>query len=156
MNQYDLHMARQDDLKAIHTRAIKETEDQHYVADNLKCIYSVDLNDDQGKPYMAELSVLRRGFKIQWTAKAGMYELLRTNTSEFYKWVSESDINAFLEHGFIRTVDERQLERDRKQVEYLNKKIGKANSERNDSLMVHWRQRRVDLIDRISKIEESL
>jgi len=156
MNQYDIHIARQSDLKAIHTRAIKETETQHHVADNLKCIYSVQLNDDLGNPYLAELSVLRRGFKIQWTSKIGMYELLRTNTSEFYKWVAEKDIDLFLKEGFIRTVDLKQLKRDRKSVDALNKKIGKANSERNDSLMVHWRQRRIDLIDRISKIEESL
>jgi hypothetical protein len=149
-------MARQDDLKAIHTRAIKETQAQNHVADNLKCIYSVQINDDQGNPYLAELSVLRRGFKIQWTSKIGMYELLRTNTSEFYKWVDTKDIDIFLEEGFIRTVDKRQLKRDRSAVSALNKKIGQANSERNDSLMVHWRQRRIDLIDRISKIEESL
>ena len=112
--------------------------------------------DDDGNEILFEESVLRRGYKIQYTAKTNMYELFRTTTTDYYKYVNDTIIDEFLEKGFVRTADEHQIARDRKRVEYLNRKIDRANSERNDSLMVHWRQRRKELMDKISRIEENL
>lgn len=112
-----------------------------------------DANDEE---YLIEESVLRRGYKIQYTSKTDMYELFHTNTTDYYKYANDTIIDEFLDKGFVRAADEHQVIRDRKRVEYLNRKIDRANSERNDSLMVHWRQRRKELMDKISKIEESL
>lgn len=154
MNFYEKHMARQEDLKAIHDRAMEETPTGGVDA-NLMCIMEIVKNDDDMNPKLFETAVLRRGFKIQYTIKTGMYELFRTTTTDYYKYVDDTIIDEFLEKGFVRAADEHQIIRDRKRVEFLNKKIDKANSERNDSLMIHWRQRRKELIEKISRIEES-
>lgn len=112
--------------------------------------------DDNGDEFLIEESVIRRGYKIQHTSKTDMYELFNVTTTDYYKYVDDKGIDEFLEKGFVRTADEHQIVRDRKRVDYYNRKIEKASSERNDSMMVHWRQRRQELIDKISKIEENL
>lgn len=155
MNFYEKHLARQEDLQIIHTLALEDTP-KNGVEDNLKCVMRIYLKDDAGTDYLSELSVLRRGYKIQWTAQTKMYELFNTQCTDYYKYVKDTIIDRFLKDGFVRTCDELQIARDRKRIEYLNKKIGKANSERNDSLMIHWRQRRIDLIENINKIEATL
>lgn len=156
MSLYDIHMERQEDLKLIHARALEETQAQHAVPDNLKCIQRIQLQDDAGESYLAELSVLRRGYKIQWTAQTKMYELLNIQNNEYYKWVNNTIIDRFLKNGFLRSCDELQIYRNKAEVKRLNTKLQKANSDRNDSLIVHWRQRRVDLIEKITAIEEAL
>lgn len=155
MNFYEKHLARQDDLKIIHEGAIKDTP-THGIDASLMCVLEIIKNDDQQNPILYEKSVLRRGYKIQYTALTNMYELFLTTTTDYYKYVGDTIIDEFLEKGFVRTADEHQVIRDRKKVEILNRKIDKANSERNDSLMIHWRQRRKELIEKISRIEENL
>jgi hypothetical protein len=154
MNFYDKHMARQDDLKKIHEGAIRDTPIGG-VDSNLMCVMEIIKNNDDMQPELFETAVLRRGYKIQHTVKTDMYELFRTTTTDYYKYVDDTIIDEFLEKGFVRAADEHQIARDRKRVEYLNKKIDKANSERNDSLMIHWRSRRKELIEKITRIEEN-
>lgn len=105
---------------------------------------------------IVEQSVLRRGYKIQYTEKTGLYELLRTNTSDYYKHVNNTEMLQFAEEGWLRTCDTKQVERDRKRLAKFNKKIDNANEQRNDSLITHWRRRRMELIENISSIEEKL
>lgn len=113
-------------------------------------------NENTDKEEVVEKSVLRRGYKIQYTEKTGIYELFRTNTSDYYKHATDSEIKLFVRKGWIRTCDEQQIIRDKKRLAKYNKKIDNANEQRNDSLMTHWRKRRKELIDNISSIEESL
>jgi len=105
---------------------------------------------------IVEKSVLRRGYKIQYTEKTGLYELFRTNSSDYYKHASNAEIKLFERKGWIAAVDAQQIARDKKRLAKYNKKIDNANKERNDSLMTHWRRRRLELIDNISSIEERL
>lgn len=155
MNFYEKHLARQEDLKKIHDDALSSTP-VGGVDSNLMCIMRITKPDDDGVAELIEESVLRRGYKIQYTAKTGMYELFNITTTDYYKYVDDTIIDEFLAKGFIRTVDEHQILRDQKRVEFYGRKIDKANSQRNDSLMVHWRQRRLELIEKISRIQESL
>ncbi|WZE63551.1 hypothetical protein PANI_CDS0031 [Maribacter phage Panino] len=155
MDFYQKHLARQKDLKEIHERAIRETP-KGGVDENLMCIMRVKKTGDGGKTVLFEESVLRRGYKIQHTPQTDMYELFKTTSTDYYKYVDDTIIDEFLEKGFVRAVDEHQIKRDRRRVELLNRKIDKANSERNDSLIIHWRNKRKELIEKISKIEETL
>lgn len=147
MNFMEKIVARQEDLKLIHQRALEELPQQTFVTDYI---------DSSNQIHIIEKSVMRRGFKIQYTDKTGMYELFNIQTTDYYKYTTDSLIDMFLEKGFKRSVDELQIERDRRRVESLNKKIDTANSQRNDSLIIHWRKRREQLINNISKIEEKL
>ena len=105
---------------------------------------------------VVERACMRRGYKIVYTPKTGIYELLRCNTSDYYKHAPKSEVKDFVKLGWLRAVDERQLKRDRKRLAKFNRKIDNANEQRNDSLMVHWRKRRRELIDNISSIEEKM
>lgn len=153
MNFYEKHLSRQSDLKIIHNRAMEETPSGGVDA-NLMCKMKIIKNDDDMNPKLFETAVLRRGFKIQHTLKTNMYELFLINTTDYYKYADDSVIDEFLEKGFVKAADDYQIKRDRRRIEILNKKIDKANSERNDSLMIHWKNRRMELIEKISKIEE--
>jgi len=148
-------MARQEDLKQIYEGAVRDTP-VGGVAPNLMCRMNVIKADENNSPVIAETAILRRGYKIQHTVKTGMYELFLTTTTDYYKYVDDTIIDEFLEKGFVRAVDEHQVKRDKRQVKSLNKKIESATNVRNDSLMVHWRNKRRDLIEKISLIEESL
>ena len=105
---------------------------------------------------ISERSFFRRGYKIAHTTQTGLYELLRTNTSDYYKHATDKEIAFFETHGWVRASDMKQVERNRSSLKVYNRKIDNANKERNDSLMTHWRRRRRELIDNISSIEESL
>lgn len=113
-------------------------------------------NENTDKKELVESSVLRRGYKIQYTEKTGLYELFRTNSSDYYKHASNKEVKLFKEDGWITAVDTQQIARDKKRLAKYNKKIDNANEQRNDSLMTHWRRRRLELIDNISSIEEKL
>lgn len=115
-----------------------------------------DPDSGEKQDFLDEQSFMRRGYKIQYTAKTGMYELFAIHTSDFYKYPSDAIIDEFLAKGWTRTCDEHQIARNKKQVEKFNRKIDNANKERNDSLMTHWRTRREELINNISSIEEGL
>lgn len=120
-------------------------------------IHVVKKRDEESSvPTVVERSCMRRGYKIMYTTKTGLYELLRTNTSDYYKHATKAEILDFVKHGWLRSVDTRQLKRDRTRLAKFNKKIDNANEQRNDSLMVHWRRRRMELIDNISSIEEKM
>lgn len=113
-------------------------------------------NEETDKTEVVERACFRRGYKIVYTPKTGMYELLRTNTSDYYKHASTAEVKDFLKKGWLRAVDERQVLRDRLRLAKYNRRIDNANEQRNDSLMVHWRKRRRELIDNISSIEEQM
>lgn len=113
-------------------------------------------NVDTDKIEIVEKSVLRRGYKIQYTEKTGLYELFRTNSSDYYKHASNAEIELFKRKGWLRAADEQQIARDKIRLAKFNKKIDNANEQRNDSLMTHWRKRRLELINNISSIEEKL
>jgi hypothetical protein len=107
-------------------------------------------------PMVQEHSFLRRGYKIQYTPKTGLYELFHTNSSDYYKYPNDKVIDEFLENGWLQTTDAHQVIRDRKRLTAYNRKIEGAASTRNDSLMTHWRKRREELINNISFIEEKI
>lgn len=155
MTFYEKHLARQSDLAKIHERALAETPTNGVDA-HLMCRMLVSKKSDDGKDVVLESSVIRRGYKIQFTPKTGMYELFKVMTSDYYKYVDDDTIDIFLEKGFVRAVDELQVLRDRRKVEILNRKIDKAGVERNDSMIVHWRNTRKELIEKISRIEEKI
>lgn len=113
-------------------------------------------NEESSVEEIVERACLRRGYKIVYTPKTGIYELLRTNTSDYYKHSPKTEVKDFVKKGWLRAVDERQIARDRKRLAKFNRKIDNANEQRNDSLMVHWRKRRRELIDNISSIEEKM
>lgn len=121
-------------------------------------IYSTDTDIDTEEEIhvVQEHSFLRRGYKIQYTPKTGLYELFHTNSSDFYKYPNDAVIDEFLENGWLQTTDAHQVIRDRKRLDIYNRKIEKASSQRNDSLMTHWRKRREELINNISFIEERI
>jgi hypothetical protein len=116
----------------------------------------VKRNKDTGREELVEHAVMRRGWKVCYTAKTGLYELLRIDNTDYYKNALDSEVQRFVKQGWIRACDEMQVEKDRKRLARYNRKIDNANEQRNDSLMVHWRRRRKELIDSISSIEESL
>jgi hypothetical protein len=113
-------------------------------------------NTETNRTEIVEKSVLRRGYKIQYTEKTGLYELFRTNSSDYYKHASNAEIALFERKGWLAAVDTQQIARDKMRLAKYNKKIDNANEQRNDSLMTHWRRRRLELIDNISSIEEKL
>lgn len=145
----DRIIAQQDKLEKIWIDAVATSPPRELLIVNKR-------NENTDRIETVEESVLRRGYKIQYTPKTGLYELLRINTSDYYKHATDKEIKEFARDGWIRSVDERQVLRDRKRLAKFNKKIDNANEQRNDSLMTHWRRRRMELIDNISSIEEKL
>ena len=113
-------------------------------------------NESTDNVEVTERSCFRRGYKVSHTAQTGLYELLRTNTSDYYKHATDKEIKLFATEGWIKATDKLQVARNRASLKVYNRKIDNANKERNDSLMTHWRRRRRELIDNISSIEESL
>lgn len=105
---------------------------------------------------VTERSFFRRGYKVSHTTQTGLYELLRTNTSDYYKHATNAEIELFNKKGWIVGCDTQQIARNRASLKTYNRKIDNANKERNDSLITHWRRRRMELINNISSIEESL
>ena len=136
-------------LKEIHANAFATSPDRQMMVVHKR-------NEATDKLELVEAACLRRGYKITLTAKTGLYELLRTNTSDYYKHATAKEVEQFKVDGWIRACDENQIKRDKVKLTRYNKKIDNANKERNDSLMTHWRRRRRELIDNISSIEEKL
>lgn len=139
----------QPDLEKIWLDAMSNSPDRE-----IMIVKSRDTETD--KTEVVERACLRRGYKIVYTPKTGLYELLRTNTSDYYKHATKAEVKDFVKKGWLRAVDQRQVDRDRKRLAKFNRKIDNANEQRNDSLMTHWRRRRMELIDNISSIEEKM
>lgn len=106
---------------------------------------------------LKEHSIIRRGYKLTYTVDADLYELFKIHsTNGYYKYAHEEIIDIMCKEGFVNYVDKEQIDRLKQRVSYYNKKIDKANEDRNDSLIVHWRKRRKELIDSIIQIESNL
>lgn len=140
---------RQADLQKIWQDAMETSPEREIIIIRSR-------NEETNLVHVVERACMRRGWKIVYTPKTGMYELLRTNTSDYYKHATEKDVDFFLKEGWLRACDIKQLERDRNRLDKFNKKIDNANKQRNDSLMTHWRKRRLELIENITSIEEKL
>lgn len=140
---------QQDALKAIWEDAMETSPPRQ------RFIFSTR-NEATDTIEVTERSCFRRGYKIAHTTRTGLYELLRTNTSDYYKHATDKEIKLFVEQGWIKACDTQQVKRNRASLKMYNRKIDNANKERNDSLMTHWCRRRKELIDNISSIEESL
>ena len=149
MNTIQRLRERQEDLRLIWEHAITNAPNRQHMVLNYVT--------EDGQETLMEHAVLRRGFKITLNNKmGGMYELLAIHSTDFYKYASDKEIDFFLKRGFIRACDELQIERHQKKIDRYNVKIDQANSERNDSVMTHWRKRRLELINDKSLIEENL
>jgi hypothetical protein len=140
---------QQDKLKAIWEDALKTSPKRELMV-------VAERDQDGNVIEIVEQACFRRGYKVTLTEKTGLYELLRTNTSDYYKHTTNAEIELFRRKGWIRACDEQQVIRDKKRLAKFNKKIDNANEQRNDSLMTHWRKRRMELIDNISTLEEKL
>jgi len=152
MTSYKKHMEMQDYLKVIYTRAMEEVP-KAGVSANLMCVMTISKPDKNMNNVVSEVSILRRGYKINYTVKTGMYELFTTTSSDYYKYVTETTIKEFIKKGFIRTVDEHQIKRYESRIEALKAKINDDNIERNDSWMVHWKQQITEIREKIDSIQ---
>lgn len=140
---------RQADLKLIWENAVKTAPSRQHMV-----VRTTD--EDTGEPVLLEQSVLRRGFKVTYNPRMEVYELLAIYGGPFYKYASDKEIDFFLSVGFVRACDMLQIKRHKRKIDKYSAKIDKANSERNDSVITHWRNRRLELVNDKSLIEENL
>lgn len=139
-------LSHQDEIKQVFQDALSAVEDKTIPP---RCL--VETHNTVG--------VLYKGYKVSCTKIPNyglVYELMNTNTSDFYKWVDRKSMDDFLTHGFLRTCNLHQLERLKTRLKMYNNKINGASQDRNDSLMVHWKKKRVEALSDIIKIEEFL
>lgn len=139
-------LSHQDEIEQVFRDALGAVENKVIPARSL-----VETNNTVG--------ILYKGYKVSCTKIPNyglVYELMNTNTSDFYKWVDRKKMKDFLTQGFVRTCNLDQLERLRDRVDTFSTKINGASQDRNDSLMVHWKKKRMEALSEIIKIEEFL
>lgn len=146
MNGTKRIMKRQADLRKIWIDALTHSPARQSMSVSV---------EREGKIY-TERAFLRGGYKIQHTEPTDIYELFHINTSDRYKYPDDDVINDFVKHGWLDTTDRHQIERCKlKYVEY-DDKIKKASEERNDSIITHYRNKRLELANKISRLEEKI
>lgn len=148
MNTIERLRARQDDLRLIWQDAIDNCPSRQHMIMKHRA--------DNGETVVTEHAVIRRGFKVTYNHRMEVYELLAVHSGPMYKYATETEINQFLKIGFVRACDTYQITRHKRKIKSLEDKIKKANSDRNDSVITHWRNRRLELINDKSLIEENL
>jgi len=115
-----------------------------------------DPKTNQTVDKVKEKSIIRRGYKIQYTYSTDMFELFHTNKVNHYKYPSDRVITEFVNNGWLDTVDRHQVQRWQDILDEYNYKIDNASQQRNDSLITHWRNKRQELIYKISSVEEEI
>lgn len=148
MNTIQRLRERQGDMELIWKDAVKNCPTRQHTI--------INYMSDNGETVLIEHAVLRRGFKVTFNNRMQVYELLSTHGGDFYKYATDAQIDKFLKVGFVRACDEYQIKRHERKIERYNKNIDLSNAERNDSMITHWRNRRMELINDKSTIEEGL
>lgn len=144
---------RQEELKGIWYDALVNSPQSNIMMVNTRK-YDPELN--LTVDVVKEHSIIRRGYKIQYTASNEMYELFHTNKVNHYKYPSDRVITEFVNNGWLDTVDRHQIQRWQDILDEYNYKIDNASQQRNDSLITHWRNKRQELIYKISSVEEEM
>lgn len=139
---------RQGDLRLIWEDAITTAPPHNQMV--------IEYLSDNGHHVLVEHAVIRRGFKVTYNNRMGVYELLSVHSGDFYKYATDEEIDHHLRVGFVRACDLMQIERYKGKIEGYAEKIKEANSDRNDSMITHWRNRRLELTNYISMVEENL
>jgi len=103
-----------------------------------------------------EVSVLRRGYKIQYLKQDDIYLLFQTRTNDFYKYVEKEKYDLFVKDGMKVVADSEQVKRDEERIEKLSLKIAAADKQLNNTMVTHWKRQRKSILDRVVKIEDSL
>ena len=133
-----------------------------FIRDNqerLKNVFEEAMLDNRVFDSGNSIWIARKGYKLQRTYIEDfgfLYEAFATHSSDYYKWVKLTELGMFEEWGFNRAVDCLLVHRLEKKINFLTRKIRKAGDNRNDSLVVHWRRKRKELIERKTRVEEVL
>lgn len=104
------------------------------------------------------VSVVCYGYKVSrsyFKNYGFLYELLEIHSNEFYKWVKQKDLPLFVDEGFKIAAAKLQVKRHNAKIDDYTRKIEAASSDRNDSLVIHWRRKRKEITRIKTLIEEN-
>ena len=103
-----------------------------------------------------EVSVMYRGYKIQYLREIDIYLLFQIRTSPYYKYVEPNEFKLFEQEGLKVVADKHQIDRDEVRLERLNKKIAASDGKLDTSMVKYWKKQRTDVFDRLVQVEKSL
>lgn len=103
-----------------------------------------------------EVSVLYRGYKIQYIKEIDLYLLFQIRTSEFYKYVEPKEYELFDKEGMRIVADKHQIGRDEGRLDRLNKKIAASDGKLDTSMVKYWKKQRKMIFNRLVQVEASM
>jgi hypothetical protein len=105
-------------------------------------------------PY--EISVLYRGYKIQYLREIDIYLLFQIRTTPYYKYVETEDFGVFDKYGLRVVADRYQIQIDEIRLSKFNIKIAASDGKLDTSMVKYWKKQRAEVFDRLVQVEKSL